>query len=729
MAVWIEKIFLQILNMSLTGIYCVLAVLLVRLLLKKQPKIFSYALWFIVLFRMACPVSFESPFSAFRMTSERVITSQGIENITRVKEMGFGIQEDASADITQIGQNTITDNIDGRNSDISNDNINRKTSESSNQDGKVVNVVSVASIIWIIGMFSMFGYAIISAVMMKRKLKSAEKRAGYYEMEQIDTPFVYGMIRPKIYLPTGLSEQEMCYILEHERTHIRRCDYLIKPMAFFVLCIHWFNPFAWLAFFCMGKDMEMSCDEAVLRKLGKEIKRDYSTSLLKLACGRRFWNGSPLAFGEGTVKSRIKNILNYKKSGFWGILLAVVVLITAGAVLLSNPKTSEKELAEKEQTDSNEKDKMIEGEKKEQEESQNIQGKNETEGDIVAFDSLPVYQKEQEEELKNLLASYGELTFDELHSSSSEKKYPDDMVIIGNTYDDISNLERWNTFYNRTRAGEADAVLIVQYTVEGDAILDYLSYRDGSYYLMNDCTRDKMGPQAYLSTQCPYFNEYCYDGFVEYYLTQEKEITQEEIGRYQLSSAAAQEDMALVFQCPYDYMEECMGTAEVERMRQSDLQHCIGNAVLNHHGFEHENDFGTEAHHVLKIEENNDEVTVYAHILYQSYHSLEEEGSGSYIPTAITFTKGEDGRYRLKEYWTPGDGSYFKGDIEEKFPEDIWEDALGGQNYVHDLRESCHQRAADHFYYSEGHHSYEHYSNGNYSSDHYPNRHHSDSHH
>lgn len=634
MSVRIDGIFLQILSMSLTGSYCILAVLLMRLLLKKQPRIFSYALWLIVLFRLVCPVSFESPFSAFRMKSQQISTSQGVQTINYVGEMGFWWGESTSADKSS----TTTDNKaaiqnaehsgspqDGgtiQNSQIVQSDgttLNYGTDENTRNTGRLWNerLWMIAEIIWLAGAGSMIIYAVISAVFLQKKLKAAEKGEWYYELEGLETPFVFGIVSPKIYLPSGLSKSEICYILEHERTHIRRRDYLLKPIAFLVLCIHWFNPFVWLAFFCMGKDMEMSCDEAVLRKMGKEIKREYSTSLLNLSSGRHFLNGSPLAFGEGEVKSRVKNILSYKKPGFWGILLAVAVVILTGVVLISNPKASEKDTAGINKdtvtlsNSRNEDSADVENTKENSQKGEHNQGVSEDDRTVISEDKLPIYQKEQGEEVKALLASYGDLNSEEYHPSSASMKYGNDILIRDNKYEDISNLERWVTFYNHTASGEADAILLVQFTVEGDAILSYLSYEDGTYYQMIDNTRDKMGSQTYLSAQFPYLKEYQEKGFIQYYLTEEESLSREQISLYLLSSAASVEGIDLFLEFPYAALESYLGTEAVEKMEAKDLEACITKAVLNENQSRyHMAEFHSEAHYNLQIEENGNKTTV-----------------------------------------------------------------------------------------------------------------------
>lgn len=161
-----------------------------------------------------------------------------------------------------------------------------------------------------------------------------------YQSHDVATPFVLGLFQPKIYVPTSLSDAEKNYVVLHEQTHIKRFDHMIRLISYLALCIHWFNPLVWIAFCLSGKDMEMSCDESVINQLGHSVKKDYAQSLLSLATGRRDLIMTPLFFGKGDTKRRIKNILNYEKPRFWGGVLLVVLLIITAIGLTTNPKVS-----------------------------------------------------------------------------------------------------------------------------------------------------------------------------------------------------------------------------------------------------------------------------------------------------------------------------------------------------------------------------------------------------
>ncbi|MEG0615377.1 MAG: M56 family metallopeptidase, partial [Oscillospiraceae bacterium] len=308
-----EEIFLQILNMSLMASVAILVVMLIRIPLKKAPKSISYALWSVVLFRLVCPVSFESIFSL--IPSSKPLPQEIIIAPNPIINSGFPVLDQAvKLPVPTLGESVNPMQI----------------------------LLLISSIVWISGVFVLVCYSIISYFLLKRKVGTAMLIEGnVYESEEISSPFVLGIIKPKIYLPLGLPAAQREYILKHEQTHIKRLDTLIKPIAFLVLSVHWFNPLCWFAFVLMSKDMELSCDEAVIKAMGSGIKCDYSTSLLSLATGQKMPNGSPLAFGESNVKARIKNVLNYKKPAFWVVIVAIAAVVVVGIGLVANPKSED----------------------------------------------------------------------------------------------------------------------------------------------------------------------------------------------------------------------------------------------------------------------------------------------------------------------------------------------------------------------------------------------------
>ena len=241
-----SNIFIKILSMSLSASYVALAVILTRFFLKKAPKIFSYAIWSVVLFRLLCPISIESSISLMP------------ENIESIPEA-----------IVYIDKPSIDAGVSIINKYVSNPDNNPLTivnpADSVNQ---IDIIIQIASIIWIAGIIILLVYGFFSYIRLKNKLSVATLvNDNIFETDQIRTPFVLGIIKPKIFIPVNIPTEEFNYILKHEQTHIKRYDYIIKPLSFLALTIHWFNPFMWISYFLMSKDMEMSCDESVMKRI------------------------------------------------------------------------------------------------------------------------------------------------------------------------------------------------------------------------------------------------------------------------------------------------------------------------------------------------------------------------------------------------------------------------------------------------------------------------------
>ncbi len=317
-----EAVFLKVLNMSITGGYVILALLLVRLLLKKAPKKYSYALWSVALFRLICPFSFSAAFSLFKTKLFDMSAAKNGATLTYVPE-----------NFTSTASPQVTSGIPAVNTVIA----------GSQADGisPLQIWLWVGVLLWVLGIAALILYNLITYTRLMSRLMTAVRLEGnIFESDNIRSPFILGFLRPKIYIPFGLSEQERAYILRHERIHLKRKDHFIKLLGLAILVLHWFNPLVWLAFSLMQKDMEMSCDEKVLSE-SDGITRDYGMSLLSFAANRRFLSASPLAFSENGVKERIKNILRYKQAPRWLAVLAVLLtvsVITACAVNPTPPK-------------------------------------------------------------------------------------------------------------------------------------------------------------------------------------------------------------------------------------------------------------------------------------------------------------------------------------------------------------------------------------------------------
>lgn len=319
------QVFEKLLEMSLTAAIVIVVVMAIRLLLRKAPRKYSYALWSVAAFRLVCPVSFEAVFSLFTFAN-RLEEAQIQQTVTTPLP---------NPDYTlSTPPGMVSDPIDIDPEYVFTYPVTTPVVET--PAAPTVNWIEVAAIVWLVGLAALLIYGIVSYLRLRRRMSTAILLEGnVWQSDRVQSPFILGFVRPKIYLPFGLGEDQQRYVLAHERYHIKRFDHIVRPLSFLILAVHWFNPFVWLAYYLMSRDMEMSCDEKVLSD-GESIKA-YSTTLLSFAANRRFPSPSPLAFGESGVKGRIKNALNWKKPRTWVTIIAIIVCIVVIVVCAANP--------------------------------------------------------------------------------------------------------------------------------------------------------------------------------------------------------------------------------------------------------------------------------------------------------------------------------------------------------------------------------------------------------
>lgn len=326
-----EALFLKVLNMSVTAAYVAAFVFVLRLLLERAPKWISYVLWSLVLFRLICPVSFASVLSVFARLGGAGLAA---------KSDGMAFILPAAAPAAAHTSAAVSDAVGSAGS------IQALPGAGLTGTGlpaadPTQTLFLIGMCVWLAGVAVMLIYGAASYLRLKRKVREATRVEGnIYETDGIGSPFVLGFLRPKIYLPLGLNETGRAFVLHHERAHIRRGDHIIRLLAYIALSVHWFNPFVWLAFVLSGRDMETSCDERVIRDLEPEARAGYGETLAGLAVKRPLLTGSPLAFGESGVKSRVRNVLKYKKPAFWVSIAAVVAVAVLAVCLLTNPEKS-----------------------------------------------------------------------------------------------------------------------------------------------------------------------------------------------------------------------------------------------------------------------------------------------------------------------------------------------------------------------------------------------------
>jgi len=304
----------RLLNMSITASAVIVAVIFVRLLLKKAPRVISYALWGIVLIRLLCPMALQSPASLFELVSPPMNEAGAMEYIPQ----SIDRQDFAAVDMP-------AEEIDA-------------AIDEGAYDRLSVPLYSSAFGIWLFGACAMLAMGLFQLVRLKRKVTGAVNESGnVYIADRIKTAFVMGVVKPRIYIPSALDEAQKELVLMHENRHIARFDHVIRIAAFFALCIHWFNPLVYLAYVLAGRDMELSCDEAVIKRLDKAQRADYSQMILNISIGKSPLPEVPVGFGGGSVSQRIKRVLKNGAAPRWLIAAALIVLFTAALILLTNP--------------------------------------------------------------------------------------------------------------------------------------------------------------------------------------------------------------------------------------------------------------------------------------------------------------------------------------------------------------------------------------------------------
>ena len=319
------NLFLKIVDSSITASIIVLFILVLRFLFKKSTKKFSYILWLILLVKLIIPISLETTFNpmpnGFAKFSNRAYIGEDIQDKDITPNLKVKTEEMTNPNNNQI--------IGAPNISKTNTNKNKTT------------IKNTLSYIWLIGIILFLVHGLVSNRKLEKNLEESTYLYGnIYENKNLQTAFIHGIIRPKIYIPNYLDEKEREYIILHEETHLKRYDHIIKFFYYIVLAIHWFNPFIWLAFILMARDMELSCDEAVMKKLGNDEKENYCETLLALATGHKMKIVVPLSFSENNTKGRVKNVLDYKKPKFWVSLILVIVVVISAFFIFTKPKVN-----------------------------------------------------------------------------------------------------------------------------------------------------------------------------------------------------------------------------------------------------------------------------------------------------------------------------------------------------------------------------------------------------
>ena len=327
-----REVFTGILNISITASILIVVCILVRLIFKNMPKSVRCLMWLLVAVRLAIPFAIESPFSLLPAREYVAISTDAI---------------DASEISSQAGDLA----VQSETTDLSDDSATNTAEFTSLTVDKYVvkstQAIDIISIIWLVGVVAVLTYALVAYIRLRRMVDDAVLlRENVYQSEKVGTVFVLGIFSPKIYVPYGLSPVELYMSLNHERAHLARRDHLVKPLGFIIAAVYWFNPMVWLAYILLCRDIELACDEKVIRKIGYNMKKSYSQALLNLSIPRKYISACPVAFGEVGVDERVKNVLKMKKGKKIILAIALAVCGILAICFLTYPKKSSKDKAE-----------------------------------------------------------------------------------------------------------------------------------------------------------------------------------------------------------------------------------------------------------------------------------------------------------------------------------------------------------------------------------------------
>ena len=312
--------FVKLVNTSISASWLILAVIVLRLLLKKVPKAIDCALWGLVAIRLMCPFSITSSLSL-------------IPNTETIPENTLYMEVPVQSD--HVAVDVVTNPVLPEIADMEVDTAVRQ----------IQGFDMYGTLIWVAGMVLILLYAMVSYLRLRWKVSaSIRTKENIWICDQVDSPFILGILRPRIYLPSSMEESQFSYVVAHEQAHLKRRDHWWKPLGFVLLAVYWFNPLIWIAYILLCRDIEMACDEKVVRDMGIQEKKEYSEALLSYSITYQMISACPLAFGEVGVKERVKSVLNYKKPAFWVMPLSVVICMAIAICFLTNPKENEDKL-------------------------------------------------------------------------------------------------------------------------------------------------------------------------------------------------------------------------------------------------------------------------------------------------------------------------------------------------------------------------------------------------
>ncbi|NBI11357.1 hypothetical protein D1641_15280 [Colidextribacter sp. OB.20] len=661
-----SDLFLNILNMSIAASWLILAVVLLRFLLKKAPKWIAVLLWGIVALRLVVPFSFESALSL--IPSAETFNAHNIQYETPAISSGIPAVNNAVNPV--LGETFAPNSVGSIN--------------------PLYIWTLVVSAIWLVGIAAMLLYAVISYVRVRQSVAERVPYEGnIFLCDYVKSPFILGLVRPKIYLPSSMDEAAMGPVIAHEKAHLARRDHWWKPLGFLILTVHWFNPLCWVTYVLLCRDIELACDEKVIRQMDLDGKKQYSTALLECNTGRRLVTICPLAFGEVGVKERVKNVLNYKKPAFWLIAVAVVACGVVTACFATNPVTEEPS------TPNAERPTLI------------------VDGNVYVNPYMPVSY------LPYGYQSAGKLTREQanntglegieyfVHPSETEDFYtyqecgtPIDL----NTVD--SEQRQWA--YMRWIQVKDDGVEGRKLTLDDVVMLsqkgDALSWSDFERY------------QGWEIGSGLYIMRYEIDELFDVLVGGVPDETPMYIALRVHNEAddsidIRTEDVSTFVEAHRNDVPKVIGLKpdgggepapeEPNFSTLSEEQAVIHQAILERNRSADPTGFVSCASfaEIACIVADGSDFSEYIHYgwaLYEEYRVTDnglKTVRGSHVPVAITFREDPSGTLTLEEYWQPRDGSYYAQDIREKFPAHIVEDGMDSQKFILQQTQECYAQA------------------------------------
>ncbi len=710
----ISEVFLKLINMSIAASWLILIIYLIRLIFRRIPKSTVCFMWILAAVRLVVPFNFESTFSL--IPSEKTISMETIKSNKFVVSSGIGAVDttvnDYMGDIYYEGVSFAHDLKE--------------------------TALSFGTVIWLIVMSALITFAAVSLTKTKRKISSAVKlKDNIYCSEFISSPFVFGMLKPRIYLPFNIADSDRDYVIAHESAHLKRFDNITRPLWFFILCIHWFNPLVWLAYVCFCKDTELACDERAIKNFSNRELKEYSEALLKWSVTERF-RISPVAFGEVGLKERIINIKKYKKPTVWVSVFcaAAVIIITvcymtnpAGVPLGAIESGGSIERNVHEVTISSERGSATFIAKEEidllLEEADNIRISKTEISDKRNSDSEPYKNV-----IKVTYDSYdSRLTTEYLFSSDFSHVWRQDSVKPTKRYR-VKKPESARKFFNEHVGYDCmfspNAVIYENESFEqviNEYALFTISVSDNWEFSVllkdNYAVKIKKAERIILDTEnfdSLFKNELKTDNLSVQKLRRGNYRTWRltDIEGQMQYIFLEQKDSSMYFAViplngksktppviAYMYSLKSKNTVSDETLNKA-----IYDAIIKHNSkYKTYNDFITCAFTVIATEEQEEEITVYASAMYTEYRYPGEiklpgeedypfDTSGCHTYIALTFRILPNGNLTLEEYWEPRDGSYYADDIRRKFPVAV---DFSLQDTVKEHMDTCDKQAYEYF--------------------------------